>query len=186
MTAAADYRALETLRDGQKVEIRALRPSDREGWLAAFRRASAETLHHRLFAVMRVPTEAEADYFLNIDFVKHVALVAMTHENGVPTIIGVCRYVVVQPGQAEIAFVVADDFQRKGLGAALMRRLAQIARNAGVEEFVADVMAENAPMLKVFDRSGLEMTTTTEYPIVRVVLRFPSPKMNAGVAPGNH
>ena len=97
MTAAADYRALETLRDGQKVEIRALRPSDREGWLAAFRRASAETLHHRLFAVMRVPTEAEVDYFLNIDFVKHVALVAMTHENGVPTIIGVCRYVVVQP-----------------------------------------------------------------------------------------
>jgi hypothetical protein len=38
--------------------------------------------------------------------VKHVALVAMTHENGLPTIIGVCRYVVVQPGQAEIAFGV--------------------------------------------------------------------------------
>ena len=82
------YRATETLNDGRKVEIRAQQPGDREGLRAAVRRASAKTLYHRFFAVKREFSERKARFFLDIDFVRHVALVAVTNENGQPAIIG--------------------------------------------------------------------------------------------------
>ena len=54
---------------------------------------------------------------------------------------------------------MADDYQGHGLGAALMRHLAAIARGAGLKEFIAEVLAENAPMLRVFERSGLPLNS---------------------------
>ena len=155
MIDLASYSATETLRDGRTVEIRALRPTDREGLLTAVMRCNAGTLYHRFFAVKREFSEKEVHFFFDIDFVKHVALVASVSENGRPTIIGSCRYIVVAPGRAEVAFLVVDDYQRKGLGKALMRRLAAIGRKAGLAELVADVLADNVPMLKVFEHSGL-------------------------------
>ncbi len=74
-----------------------------------------------------------------------------------------------------------DDFQPRGLGAALMRHLAEIACDAGLEELVADVLAENAPMPELFSRSGLVMTASTEQAAVPVILRFPSTKVGGGV-----
>ncbi len=166
----ATYHATETLNDGRKVEIRAQQPGDREGVRAAVRRASTETLYHRFFAVKRKFSEQEAHFFLDIDFVHHVVLVAVTNEDGQPTIIGGCRYVVIEPGRAEVAFSVIDDYQRKGLGTALMRHLAAIAREAGLSELVADVLADNTPMLKVFKRSGLTMTESLHGSVIHVAL----------------
>ena len=65
-----------------------------------------------------------------------------------------------------------DDYQGKGLGGALLRHLAAIGRDAGLSEFVAEVLAENAPMLKVFERSGLPMSEKHEGPLVHVTLRL--------------
>ncbi len=84
------------------------------------------------------------------------------------------RYMLVRPGQAEIAFTVDDDFQGEGLGSAMMRSLTEIALGAGLEQFVAEVLAENASMLEVFAHSGLEMTTKSEGSVVHVSLRLPS------------
>ena len=56
-------------------------------------------------------SEKETDYFLDIDFVNHVALVAVANDAGQPTIVGGGRYVVVQPGQAEVAFAIIDAYQ---------------------------------------------------------------------------
>jgi RimJ/RimL family protein N-acetyltransferase len=57
-------------------------------------------------------------------------------------------------------------------GAALMRHLATLGRDAGLREFIAEVLAENAPMLNVFERSGLTMNTRREGPVVHVTLRY--------------
>ncbi len=80
----ASFHATETLSDGRKVEIRAQRPEDREGLRAALRRESPESLYHRFFAVKREFSEQEAHFFLDIDFVNHVALVAEATEDGRP------------------------------------------------------------------------------------------------------
>ena len=101
---AANYSATETLRDGRTVEIRAQRSRDREGMLAAITRSSSGSLYRRFFAVRREFSEKETDYFLDIDFVNHVALVAVANDAGQPAIVGGGRYIVVQPGQAEVAF----------------------------------------------------------------------------------
>jgi RimJ/RimL family protein N-acetyltransferase len=170
----ASFRMTETLSDGRKVEIRAQRPEDREGLRAAVRRKSPQSSYHRFFAVKREFSEQEAHYFLDIDFVNHVALVAEATEDGRQAIVGGCRYVLMEPGRAEVAFSVIDAYQGKGLGAALMRHIAVIAREAGVQELVAEVLSDNAPMLKVFERSGLTLTTKHEGTVVHVSMRYPS------------
>src|SRR6478672_6858403 len=172
MSDAANYSATETLRDGRTVEIRAQRSQDREGMHAAIARSSSGSLYRRFFAVRREFSEKEADYFLDIDFVNHVALVAVANDAGQPTIVGGGRYVVVQPGQAEVAFAIVDAYQGLGIGSALMRHLATLGRDAGLRELIAEVVAENAPMLNVFERSGLTMNTRREGPVVHVTLRY--------------
>lgn len=172
MPEAAGYSSVEPLRDGRRVEIRALRLDDRDELNAAVGRASAQSLYRRFFAVKRSLTEREMTFFLNIDFIDHVALVAVVEEGARPTIVGGGRYVVVQPGAAEVAFSVIDEYQGRGIGAALMRHLAAIARGAGLHEFTAEVLPGNAPMLRVFEKSGFGLTKTREPGVVRVALRL--------------
>jgi len=108
MIEAAAYSAVETLRDGRSVTIRALKPEDRSAMLSAVGRVSAQSLYRRFFGPKRRFTEKETDFFVNVDFVKHVALVASLDESGRTTIIGGGRYIVTQPETAELAFATAS------------------------------------------------------------------------------
>jgi RimJ/RimL family protein N-acetyltransferase len=169
---AARYSATEALRDGRRVEIRVLRPDDRADLLAAAGRASEQSLYRRFFAARRSFTGREIAFFLNPDFIDHVALVAVVEEGGRRVIVGGARYVVVQPGKAEVAFAVIDPYQGQGIGAALMHHLAAIARAAGLEELIAEVLPDNIAMLKVFEKSGLRVSTRREPQVVHVALRL--------------
>jgi len=102
-----------------------------------------------------------------------VALVAVADESGGPAIAGGGRYVVLEPGKAEVAFFVVDQYQGEGLGTVLMRHLIVIARMAGIKELTADVLPDNAAMLKVFERCGLPLCTTRGAQVVHVTLRMP-------------
>jgi GNAT superfamily N-acetyltransferase len=166
MLPAAMYSAIETLCDGRRVDIRAQRPDDRAELLAAFGRVSPPSFYRRFFAVKRGLTEQEVAYFLNIDFVDHVALVAALEEAGRPVIVGGARYIVIGHGSAEVAFAVIDQYQGLGIGQALMRHLARIARDVGIRELIADVLPENNAMLRVFANSGLPLTTDCESNVV--------------------
>jgi RimJ/RimL family protein N-acetyltransferase len=172
VTNVADYSAVETLRDGCPVKIRALQPDDRDDLVAAVERTSAQSLYRRFFSAKREFTERETAFFLNVDFVNHVALVAVAQEDGQPVIIGGGRYVVIKDGQAEVAFAVVDAYQGRGVGAALMRHLGTIARGGGLRELIAEVLPENIAMLKVFQNSGFAVSTTRESGVVHVTLRL--------------
>src|SRR6185436_4428967 len=115
-------------------------------------------------------SEREKEFFLNVDFDKHVALVALTEEAGSPVIVGSGRYIVVEPGKAEVAFMVIDPYQGQGIGAALLRHLAELARRSGLHDLIAEVLPENAPMLKVFRKCGLPMTAASASGVVHVDL----------------
>ena len=169
---ASQYSAIETLRDGRGVEIRAIKPDDRGGLVEAVGRASLEFIRRRFFAVRRSFSEKEIAFFSNVDFVNHVALVAVVEEGGRPVIVGGGRYIVVQPGCAEIAFAVVDQYHGHGIGMALMRHLAAIAGKEGLRELVAEVLPENTPMLKVFEKSGLRWSTKRDAQVVHVTLQL--------------
>ena len=172
MMEAARYSAVELLRDGRRVEIRALKPDDRAGLAAAVGRASSQSLYRRFFGPKREFSEPEIAFFVNVDFVSHVALVAVVEEDGRPVIVGGGRYVLLQPGKAEVAFAVVDQYQGQGVGAALMRHLAAIAKGAGLKELIAEVLPDNIPMLKVFEKSGFDFSTKREPGVVHVGLRL--------------
>ena len=173
MVEPSNYSAVEKLRNGERIEIRALKPQDRDDLMAAVSHTSSESLYRRFFAVRRHFSETEESFYLNIDFVSHVALVALADENGQHSIVGGARYVVGEPGQAEVAFTVVDKYQGRGLGAALLRNLVAIARQAGLRELVAYVLPDNRAMLKVFEKSGLGCRTRREGRTVHVTLHLP-------------
>ena len=172
MVEAAKYSAVEELRNGRRVEIRALRPDDRADLLAAVGRTGAESLFRRFFAAKRRFSEKEIAFFLNVDFTNHVALVAVLEEGEQPVIVGGGRYIVVQPRKAEVAFAVVDQYQGQGIGATLMNHLATIARSSGLRELVAQVLPDNTAMLKVFENSGFGLSTKRESEVVHVALRL--------------
>jgi RimJ/RimL family protein N-acetyltransferase len=172
MAGFADYSAVERLRDGRPIEIRALHPEDRAEMLAAIGRTSTQSLQRRFFVPKKGFSEQEIAFFLNIDFENHVALVAQIDEDGRPAIAGGGRYIVVRPGQAEIAFMVVDAYQGQGIGTVLMRHLAVLARDAGLEELTAEVLPQNTAMLKVFKKFGFRPGSKREPQVVHLALQL--------------
>ena len=168
----ADYTAVETLRDGRPIQIRALRPGDGPGMLAAVGRTSPQSLQRRFFAPKKGFSQREMTFFLDIDFENHVALVVEIDEDGHPVIIGGGRYIVVQPGQAEIAFVVVDAYQAQGLGTIFMRHLAALARDAGLKELIAEVLPENTAMLRVLRKFGFLPGSRRDPQVVHLTLKL--------------
>lgn len=172
MLQADKYSAIETLRDRRRLEIRALTPDDRSDLIAAVARTSAESLRRRFFVSKTNFTDRETDFFLNVDFINHVALVAVIEEDDQTAIVGGGRYIVVRPGEAEIALAIVDHYQGRGIGTALMRHLVAIARAAGLKRLIAEVLAENLPVLRVFEQSGLAISTKREAELRHVTLEL--------------
>jgi ribosomal protein S18 acetylase RimI-like enzyme len=166
------YRAIEHLRDGRPIEIRAVRPDDKDDMLAAIGRTSTESLRRRFFVVKRGFSQKEIDFFVRIDFCDHVALIALADEDGRPTIVGGGRYVVVEPGSAEVAFIVIDGYQGQGIGSHLTRHLASIARDAGLTELIAEVLPENTAMRKVFSKFGFKPAPSLEPQVIHLVMQL--------------
>lgn len=173
MTNARNHSVHEVLRNGERIEIRALRHDDRDALTAAVENASDQLIHRRFFGPRRQFTEQEISNFVDVDFVNHVALVAVTDEAGQqPQIVGGGRYIVVQPGEAEVAFTVIDRFQGQGLGTILLKHISMLARDAGLHALIAEVLSENIPMLKVFRNCGFPISITRAADVTHVRLQL--------------
>jgi RimJ/RimL family protein N-acetyltransferase len=167
----SNYSEFETLRDGRRIEVRALRSEDREAMLESVGRMSEQSRYYRFFAPKGAFTEREIAYFMNVDFANHVALVAVLEEAGRPAIVGGGRYIVLKPGCAEVAFGVDNAHQGLGIASAL-RHLVAIARASRLEALQAEVLAKNASMLKVFEKCGLALSTASDERVLHVTLRL--------------
>jgi RimJ/RimL family protein N-acetyltransferase len=166
------YSAGERLRDGRACEIRAIAPGDREGLLAAVDRVSAQSMFLRFFRFKRGLGADEVERYVDVDFVGHVALVAVAEEGGRQVIVGGGRYFVFEPGSAELAFAVVDAYQGQGIAAALLRHLVAIARARGLRRLVADVLPENTAMLRVLEKSGLSVKKARDQGVMHVALQL--------------
>jgi hypothetical protein len=98
MSEVAKFSAVHMLRDGRQVEIRAIRPEDRDGFVEAVSRASDDSLRRRFFAIRRNFSEQQLEFFSLVDFSSRVALTVLAEENGRPGIVGGGRYVMLDAG----------------------------------------------------------------------------------------
>ena len=161
-TQASNYRAEEYLRDGRPVTIRAIHGEDKPLWKDIWEHMSPTSVYYRFFTPKKAISEQEVAYFTELDFVTHVGLIALVHNPYMPNEdpAAAARYHVSDKQQesAEIAFGVEDIYHGLGLGTLLLKHLAIIARQSGIKEFKAYVLAENSKMLEVFENCGLPMS----------------------------
>jgi acyl-CoA hydrolase/L-amino acid N-acyltransferase YncA len=157
------------LRDESFVHIRPIRPEDEPSIKEMFYSFSEKTVYLRYHGTLKSMPHNKLQVFCNIDYDTEMAIVACVGPADDQDIIGVARYMTdAAKESAELAFVVRDDRQRKGLGTILFNRLIEIGREEGIHRFNADVLAENSGMLKIFHRSGMIVATSTDEGVVRV------------------
>ena len=145
------------LRDGARVLIRPIAPDDRDELAAGFERLSDESRYRRFFGPMKRLSEHDLDHLTQVDHHDHEALVAIDEETGDG--VGVARYVRIGPHEAEPAVVVADAWQRRGVGSRLLEALVARAVEEGVETFRAPVLAQNHDALALLAHLGETSTT---------------------------
>jgi acetyl coenzyme A synthetase (ADP forming)-like protein len=156
------------LADGGTVHVRPIRPTDAAALVAFHSTLSAEAVYYRFFAPHPALSEREVARFTSVDHVDRVALVAELGDQ----LLAVARYdrLPDAPHSAEVAFVVSDRHQGRGIGTLLLEHLASAARERGITKFVAEALATNAKMLNVFRMAGFDEQTRMGDGVVMVEL----------------
>jgi len=159
----------DVVSDGNfRYHVRPIRSDDAAGLVAFHRHLLPHSVFLRFFSFHPELSPKEVKHFTGVDYVNRLAFVAESEDH----LIAVGRYDSA-PGEteAEVAFVVSDEFQHHGIGALLLDALAQAAWERGVTSFRAETLWENRAMLDVFRHSGFAVSSSVEYGTV--TLRFP-------------
>lgn len=161
-----------TLHDGTRVVIRPIRPEDRQIEKDFVHNLSDESRYFRFFNAVRDLSETALTRFTQVDYDREMALIAVISENGAETEIGVARYAMNQDGRScEFAIVVADAWQRKGIGSKLMHSLMDAARSRGLETMEGWILSGNGRMLALMDGLGFTIEASAGDASLRHVVK---------------
>jgi RimJ/RimL family protein N-acetyltransferase len=145
--------------DGTRLRFRPIDAGDRNGLASLFTRLSPESRRRRFLSAKHELSDAELDYFSDIDHVRHEAIAAIDQRDG--SIVGVARYALDgrRPAAAHMAITVVDELQGMGIGAALAIRTVNRARANGVAVLIATTLSENRPARALVRRLGFRAVT---------------------------
>jgi len=142
-----------TLQDRARLRLRPIRPEDQDRLIAFYDRLSRHTAYQRFFTVMKRLPPDWAHLLANVDYERRLALLAEHGAPKDPELVGVARYEPTdQADIAEIAFVIQDGWQNRGLGTLLLDALLAAAEARGIRRFRAYVLASNARMIDLLVR----------------------------------
>ncbi|HEY7812360.1 MAG TPA: GNAT family N-acetyltransferase, partial [Nakamurella sp.] len=180
-TAQDTDRVYALLADGTTVEIRQARPDDLDAVQAMHEAMAPDNIYLRFFSYSRRSAEIEAHRICrdpDPDTPGSVALLALRDGE----LVGVASYaeLIGHPGQAEVAFAVADHMHHKGIATLLLEHLVSLARSRQITEFTAETLIENTAMLKVFADAGLPVQRHFDGEVYE--LTFPLPRDEDGTA----
>jgi acyl-CoA synthetase (NDP forming)/RimJ/RimL family protein N-acetyltransferase len=163
--------------DGGTVHLRPICPEDADGLVGLMERSSDQTRYYRFFGPMKKLSDRDLFRFTHVDHVDRVAFVLMLGGE----LIGVGRYDrLPHTDEAEVAFLIEDAHQGRGLGSVLLEHLAAAARERGIARFVAEVLAQNARMVRVFLDAGYEPRREYEDGVIH--LTFPIAQTETAIA----
>lgn len=182
MTEPGDWEGGVVLSDGATVHMRAMRPEDEALLGQMYERLSADSVYYRFFSPVPHSTATSLE-LKSLGDAGHIARVALFGDE----IVAAARYDVVSPGVAEVAFVVADEHQGRGVATLLLEHLAVIARSQGIHTFAADMLPTNAKMLGVFAAAGWERESHFDDGTVKTRFSIaPTPQSTAAIADREH
>ena len=155
----------DVLADGTAVHVRPISPSDKAALAAFHEGLSPESVYRRFFNAHPHLTEEEATRFTTVDFQNRLAMVAIIDGK----LVAVARFDRINLNDpAELAFVVADAYQGRGLGTLLLKALVCAGRELGIRRFVADTLSTNQPMRDVFRGGGFQLSQSFRDGVVHV------------------
>jgi acyl-CoA synthetase (NDP forming)/RimJ/RimL family protein N-acetyltransferase len=160
----AHWEADVVLADGGTVHLRPICPEDADALTAMHARLSDQTRYFRFFGTYPTVRPRDLERFTNVDHDRRVAIVSTLGED----MIGVARYEGLDADSAEVAFVIEDAHQGRGLGPLMLEHLAAAARERGITRFDADVLPTNRRMLRVFLAAGYSTTRSFDGDAVHV------------------
>ena len=176
MKYTLDFAETVTLSDGLNLRVRAIRPSDKEALVEAFGRMSVEARRKRFFATKTELSERELHFLTECDGIDHYALVAGLLADGEETEgVGVARFVRVkeEPRVAELAVVVVDDWQSRGIGTLLLERIIAAAAERNVESIRALAQPDNEQVRALIGNHAEEVKTVKEDGMLQMMIRVP-------------
>jgi acyl-CoA hydrolase/RimJ/RimL family protein N-acetyltransferase len=167
------FRTTMVLEDGTQINLRSIRPTDEPRMRDLFYALSQETLYYRFMSRLKHVPRKEIQNFVYIDHRNDVSLVATLPEAFGEDIVAIGRYYLNEKtNYAEVAFVVRDDWQNRGIGTFLLRQLTTLAKRNGISGFTAEVLRENRAMQQVFNKSEYETTSTPAESVVSFKVVF--------------
>ncbi len=155
------------LRDGRTAQLRPIRPEDAELLIDFYSRVSDESKYYRFFSPMPTLSDRDVHRFTHVDHRERVAFVMLVGGQ----MIAVGRYDMVRAGEAEVAFLVEDRHQGRGIAQLLLEHLAQAGRERGIDRFVAEVLPDNQKMIRTFRDAGYRVASGYEDGVM--LLEFP-------------
>jgi RimJ/RimL family protein N-acetyltransferase len=166
----AELERLLTLRDGAVVRLRPIRPDDAPRLQALHSRLSTDTAYQRFFAIVKRLPPDWARVLATVDYRRRLALVVELPSGDDPELIAVGRYDALdEPGTAEVAFVVQDSWQNRGLGTLLFDAILGAATARSYKRFRAYVLADNRRMLDLITRFRRVEARKTEQGVTELV-----------------
>ncbi len=157
------------------MRFRAIKPSDEEEMRRLFYRFSDQSLYYRYFSPIKTMPHEKMQEYVNIDYRTTLSIVGLTGEPGRDRIIAEARYVQV-PGEtfADVAFIVDEAYQGRGIATFLLQMLIEVAKERGIRGFSADVLATNRSMLKVFEKASFPVQAVLDGGAYRLKIDFTS------------
>ncbi len=147
-----DMSTVHLFKDSTEVHFRAIRPSDEDLMRRLFYRFSDRSVYYRYFSPIKTMPHAKIQEYVNVDYRTVMSIVGVVKEAGAEKIIAEARYVRLKDRlYADIAFIVDEQYQGKGIASFMLRLLGRAGIERGIEGFTADVIADNKAMMKVFE-----------------------------------
>lgn len=165
------------LKDGRVAQLRPILEADAERLVEFYSRVSEESKYFRFFAPYPKLSDKDVKRFTTVDHDRRVAFVVTVHGE----IIGIGRYDAVSDDEAEVAFLVEDAHQGRGVGQLLLEHLAQAGRERGIKKFVADVLPSNSRMQQIFREMGYQVQGMIEDGVQRLICQIDSTNLSIGV-----
>jgi RimJ/RimL family protein N-acetyltransferase len=179
----SEIECTETFKGDLGVRFRAIKPSDEEEMRRLFYRFSDEAVYYRYFSPIKTMPHTRMQEYVNVDYRRTMSVVGVLGQAGDGPIIAEARYVQEEDGAfADIAFVVDEEYQGRGIASFLLSLLTRVAKQGGFQGFTAIVLASNKSMLKVFEKAPLAIEARVASGVYELKMPFEDP--GPGARPG--